>query len=141
MTWGNLSCKRGSHAALLAMFAFVLGSLTGCGSSEPSRIPGGGRVTRGGNEVSDYSLSFLPDKSVKGAAAATTIMDGNYEFTAKSGPTEPGAYHVVIQEPAIRIPKNERMNGNAKDPPAPRRWEFDYTIPDKGPFTKDFELD
>lgn len=141
MTWGQISGAGGVRVALVIVsFTVISGSLVGCGSSEPQRIPGGGRVTRGGNDVTEYSLSFLPDRSVKGSAAATTITGGVYEFSLKTGPTTPGLYHVVIQEPGIRIPKNERMNGNAKDPPPPRRWEFDYTVPDDGPFTKDFEL-
>lgn len=141
MTWGRISGIGSVRAALVVASCIVVtGSLVGCGSSEPRRIPGGGRVTRGGNEVSEYALNFFPDKSVKGSAAATTIMDGVYEFTLQTGPTAPGAYHVVIEEPSVRIPKNERMKGTGKDPPPPRRWEFDYTVPDKGPFTKDFEL-
>ena len=143
MTWGSKSnsARRCVPLAVLC-FAFVMGSLLGCGGpSEPPRIPGSGLVTLDGAGVTDFSITFSPKQEVSGPSATTTVKDGAYAFTTITGPVAAGSYRVVVEEPPVRIPKNLRGKGGSETiPRQARHWEFEFTVPEEGPFSMDFDL-
>jgi len=141
MTWRSKSNRAGRRSSLAAFFfAFVVGALPGCsGNSEPARIPGSGHVDLNGLGVSDFSISYFPAEGLSGPVAATTIKEGEYTFTAQTGPAMPGPYRVVIEEPVVPISRVERRNGAVKKE-KPRQWEFQYKVPENGPFSRDFDL-
>jgi hypothetical protein len=119
----------------------------------------GVRVARG-------SITFLPVSGNLGPAANTSILDGKYRFTKQTGPSD-GPHRVLIdmhsapgqddaaapEQPipdtnhtaAAVLPKRNATSGGSmeQEPPSAeieRRWELEYTVPERGSDRKDFDL-
>ena len=128
-------------AALLRTgFCLVgLSIIVGCGGEQgPKRIVVSGKVRRGGQPMTNASISYLPEAGHSGPAATTGIIDGQYRFTSKNGPSA-GPHGVVIRlgAPGKGFGKKE------EDVPesGARSWQFKADVPEEGPWEKDFTLD
>lgn len=142
----------------------------GCGGdADPNRRAIYGSVQLNGHPVEKGAISFLPAPGSKGPAAVTVIAQGEYRFTAATGPF-PGAHRVVIdiespaaaEAPAGTIPSAEPATGDgaganasagikvaptlptmkpgAARKPARSHWELEFAVPEEGAEEKNFEL-
>lgn len=118
--------------------AFLLTFIASCGRTEPARIPGGGSVSLPEGSPENFAITFVPTSGVAAPSATTIVKGGKYQFNKKDGPAKPGVYRIVIQEPVVPVPRPERMKGAVAK--KERNWNFEFSVPDKGPFSKDFEL-
>jgi hypothetical protein len=114
--------------------------------------------------VAHGSISFLPTAGNSGPAANGSIVNGEYNFTAESGPRS-GPHRVLIDidslpgQDDISVPEQpkrdmKRIDATAfqernaeRGPPAKqpqrsskRQWEVEYTVPEAGTDQMDFEL-
>lgn len=129
--------------------------LVGCGgSSGPGRLPLSGTVKVNGEDIEKGAISFRPAYGHDGPAALATINKGRYGFSSSSGPV-PGPHKVVID--VDTPPTNNTVvlpaggpkaqltdvppSGSPQQPNASQtHFELEYTVPDDGTKTKDFEL-
>lgn len=135
--------------------------LSGCGGSDgPQRHALRGAVAVEGIAVAEGTISFLPAAGNGAQPAHTTIEDGEYRFSSDDGPFS-GPHRVVIGI----IPPPDVVGSRATDetetggqgikevaaprpptrfqkPPAPKKlqWEIEYTVPEDGNDTKDFDV-
>jgi hypothetical protein len=114
-----------SASAWLCVAGLVIFS-AGCADSGVARVPGSGRVTFDGEMVHSASISFLPEH---GPSANGEITGGRYNFSSANGPVA-GSQRVLIQT----------LPGDKFAPESTGRWEFEYVVPETGPFSKNFEL-
>lgn len=98
----------------------------GCSNEGVRRVEGGGHVSLDGQVVPEATISFLPDD---GPAANGEVKGGVYRFTSFDGPV-PGPQRVLIQA-AVEDKFRDSPRG---------RWEFEFVVPEQGPFEKDFKL-
>ena len=115
----------------------ILVGLTGCGSSEPSRIPLTGKVTQADQPVKIGAISLTPAAGQRGVAANAVIKDGTYQFTREDGP-DPEPYKVTI---LVSFTKDELMKRREEKSTPKTQWEFEIKIPKSGPATEDFRLE
>lgn len=137
--------------------------LAGCGGSGPERQPLRGAITIDGVELEQGAISLRPAVGHSAPAAVTTVDGGHYRFDRENGPL-PGPYSVKINvdaesaqgkailgkgsttgNVAIPIgPKGESMLPPSRDQRQQAQpklhWELEYTVPEDGSNTKDFEL-
>jgi hypothetical protein len=134
--------------------------------SSAGRRPLHGRVQVDGVRVARGSITFLPALGNLGPAACTSIRDGKYRFTKQTGPND-GPHRVLIdmhstpgQDDAFAL---EQLNpdtnhtgvavllernagiGSSMEEDQPnaeieRRWELEYTVPERSPDRQDFDL-
>ena len=111
----------------------------GCGGGEgPERIAVSGEVRRGGQPLTNASISYLPDAGHAGPAATTGIIDGQYRFTTQTGPVA-GPHRVVIR---LSAPGNVFREKDEKRPASgPSSWQFKADVPERGPWENDFVLE
>ena len=121
--------------AIVAMLMSV--GCVGCGGSDgPRRVAVTGTVTRDGAAVDVGSVAILPRDGHPGPAAVGAIDDGEFEFTASTGPT-PGPHEVVIRS---MLPKDELMRLQAAGEEPQMTWTFPVEIPDADAFHQEFVL-
>jgi hypothetical protein len=124
------------HPSVRILFlVFATAGCLGCGSGgdDLNRIAVSGRVEQGGQPLASGAISFLPVEGHDGPAANGIVEDGEYYFSEENGPT-PGPHRVVIQQ---QISGKDLSSTTA--PSAP--WEGEMTIPESGPFEKNFTID
>jgi hypothetical protein len=86
--------RRTIHAPLLVLFTLYLAS---CSSdSGPQRIAVRGAVRLGNVPLANGQIRFIPTENTKGPAAAASIVDGEYAFTAADGPLV-GTHRIEIE--------------------------------------------
>lgn len=120
--------------SLLAGMLTVI-AVSGCESgTTESRIELSGAVTLDGTALNAGSLTFFPADGVKAPTANASVTKGQYKFTRENGPI-PGQYRVEVR----RAPgKNDAVT---QDEPPKFKWEFEVTVPDKGPAKQNFQLE
>jgi hypothetical protein len=124
--------------ALIGCAMFIAACIVGCGSSDGTRVSGGGQVTLDGEPVKMASISFQP-KDGHGVSALTEVKNGAYSFTRENGPAA-GPQRVMVEilsEDKLRdVARKEPVRGASEI-----RWVLEYDVPAKGAFHKDFALD
>jgi hypothetical protein len=141
-----------------------LSTIVGCGGpSGPTRKELHGSITVNGIKLEQGAISLRPVDGHSAPAAVTTVELGSYHFTSENGPL-PGPHAVKINidpesaqgkaiirgatTPAGGQPVSIGPKGGSLAPPPRTRspaqpklhWELQYTVPQDGSLTKDFEL-
>ncbi len=112
--------------------------VVGCGGGEgPERIVVSGKVERGGQPLTNASISYLPVDGHEGPAATTGIVDGEYRFTAETGPVA-GPHQVVIR---LGAPGNVLRETDVRPVAGPSSWQLTAEVPEQGPWENDFVLE
>lgn len=122
---------------LLALVLFVPGCSKHTG---PARVPGGGRVELPNASPDGLLVNFFPKEGTAAPSASTIVRNGAYRFSADDGPVA-GAYRVQFQRVSVRGKKPDDDARKPGAPVSPKDWEFEYVVPENGPFSKDFKLD
>lgn len=111
----------------------------GCGGSSGSnRVVVHGKVQQAGKPLDAGTITFLPVEGHKGPSASTLIASGTFNFTQEDGPV-PGPHRVQINV----SPNQKKLPGppGSSAPAAKSDWNYEVTVPDQGPFERDFELE
>jgi hypothetical protein len=135
-----------SRPTVLALAAGLMLALAGCGGNKP--VPVNGTVKLDGQPLASGRIEFrTPDG--KGVVAGTGITNGEYNFSANSGPP-PGSYKVSI---SASKKTGKQIPAGSPSPPGTMVDETVEAIPDQynkkstlvkdvvsGPNTINFEL-
>ncbi len=94
----NVTIARPPTCLMLVPVLFSV--LVGCGTSGSGRVAVHGVVTMDDQRVDRGEIRFLPTDGTSGPAAATHVIDGDYQFTTANGPVV-GKHRVRLILPPV----------------------------------------